>query len=371
MKIAYLSTFYPFRGGIAQFNAALYREFEKSNDIRAFNFSLQYPKLVFPGKTQLVQPGDKVDKIDSEQILNSVNPITYYKTASRINSYLPDILLTKFWMPYFAPSLGFVAGKMKPNVKKISVLDNVIPHELRYGDISFIKYFLNKNDGFIVMSESVKRDLIKIKPNAKYIIHNHPLYNHFGYKIQKREARAQLGLPGDKKIALCYGFIRDYKGIDLAIQAFSKLSKDYHLVIAGEVYGSFEKYDALLDDFKVRDRVSIFTRYISDDETSFFFSAADVCLLPYKSATQSGIVAIAYHFDLPVLATNVGGLSEMIKPFGAGLIIEAANPNSIAESIKEYFNYNPKDFIANIHRYKELATWSNLADSIIKFAKEV
>lgn len=371
MKIAYLSTFYPFRGGIAQFNAALYRRFEQQNDIRAYTFSLQYPGFLFPGKTQYVQPEDKADIVKSEKVLNTINPFSYLSTVSSIRKYSPDILLTKFWMPYFAPSLGYVSGKIGKQATTISILDNVIPHELRPGDMGFIKYFLNRNHGFVVMSDSVKNDLLKLKPDAKYVFHPHPLYDHFGKKIEHSEARKKLGIPLDKKVILCFGFIRDYKGIDLAISAISKLGPEYHLVIAGEVYGSFDKYHKLIDDLGAADKVSLFTRYISDEETSLFFSAADACLLPYKSATQSGIVAIAYHFDLPVIATNVGGLSEMIVPYGAGLMTEDVSSESIADAIKKYFNINRTEIIANIQNYKEKASWKSLADTIINFAGEL
>lgn len=371
MKIAYLSTFYPFRGGIAQFNAALFREFEKQHEIRAYTFSTQYPNLLFPGKTQFVQKGDNADIINSRRILNTVNPISYISTVDEIRNFSPEIMITKFWMPFFAPSLGYVSGKIKKNAKVISILDNVIPHELRFGDMNLIKYFLNKNNGFVVMSEAVKKDLLHINPNSKYLMHPHPLYDHFGVKLRHREARVELGLPVDKKILLCFGFIRDYKGIDLAISAISKLGDDYHLVIAGEVYGNFEKYEKIIDEYNVRKRVSLFTRYISDEETSFFFSAADACILPYKSATQSGIVAIAYHFDLPVIATNVGGLAEMITPYKAGLMAQKPDADSITDAVKKFFKLNRNEFIENIQKYKELASWERLADSIIKFAGEI
>jgi glycosyltransferase involved in cell wall biosynthesis len=291
--------------------------------------------------------------------------------ASKIREFAPEILLSKFWMPYFAPSLGYVSGKVGKQATTISILDNVIPHELRPGDMSFIKYFLNRNHGFVVMSDSVKNDLLKLKPDAKYVFHPHPLYDHFGKKIEQTEARKKLGIPIDKKIILCFGFIRDYKGIDLAISAISKLGPEYHLVIAGEVYGTFDKYNKLIDDLGVGDKVSLFTRYISDEETPLFFSAADACLLPYKSATQSGIVAIAYHFDLPVIATNVGGLSEMIVPWGCGLMTENVSAESIADTIKTYFKMNRTEIIANIQNYKEKASWKNLADTIINFAGEL
>ena len=371
MKIAYLSTFYPYRGGIAQFNASLYNQLSVNNDVKAYTFTLQYPRLLFPGTTQIVQKGDNALVIDSERVLNTIQPLSYISASRKIKADKPDILITKFWMPYFAPSLGYVTGKLKNRSRVISILDNVIPHELRYGDLSLIKYFLNRNDAFIVMSETVKRDLLKLKPDAKYVFHPHPLYGHFGDKIQKPEARSCLGLPQDKKIILCYGFIRDYKGIDLAISAVSRLGDDYHLVIAGEVYGSFDKYQSQIDELNTGSKISLFTRYISDDETPLFFSAADACLLPYKSATQSGIVAIAYHFDLPVIATNVGGLSEMIEPYRAGIMVDKPDSSEIAEGIKRFFNFNIDEFIANIQTYKLKASWKSLADTILNLAGEI
>jgi glycosyltransferase involved in cell wall biosynthesis len=371
MKIAYLSTFYPYRGGIAQFNAALFNSFIKQADVKAYTFSLQYPEILFPGKTQLVENSDNVIKINAERILNTINPITYILTASKINDFKPDVVLTKFWMPFFAPSLGYVCGKLGNNTKSISILDNVIPHELRIGDMALIKYFLNKNDAFITMSETVTNDLLKIKPNAKYLQFPHPLYNHFGKKYDKTLARETLGLPKDKKILLCFGFIRDYKGIDIAIEAINKLSDEYHLVIAGEVYGNFEKYQKLIDTYNLKDKISVFTKYISDDETPHFFSAADACLLPYKSATQSGIIAISYHFDLPVIATNVGGLAEMVEKFGAGMMIPNPDSDSISRTIQQYFSQNTEKFVNNILDYKNYATWDNLAKSIIEFVKSL
>ena len=371
MKIAYLSTFYPFRGGIAQFNAALYKQLKIDNDIRAYTFKVQYPEFLFPGKTQMVQENDNAEFIDSIPVLNTINPISYQFASKKISEFSPDLLLTKFWMPYFAPSLGYAASKMKGKCVRISILDNVIPHELRPGDIQLIKYFLNRNDGFIVMSEAVKNDLLRLKPNANFLFHRHPLYNHFGEKLSKSSARQELKLPQDKKIILCFGFIRDYKGIDLAIEAVSRLGDEHHLIIAGEVYGSFEKYEKQIKDLGVESKISLFTRYISDNETPLFFSAADVCLLPYKSATQSGIVAISYHFDLPVAATNVGGLSEMIEPFNSGIMIEKADAAHISGGLEKYFQSDIGEFVQNIHNYKSEASWHSLADNIIEFADKL
>ena len=354
MKIAYLSTFYPLRGGIAQFNAALYRELEKEHEIKAFTFSRQYPDLLFPGDTQYVSKDDNADKIPSEELLDTINPFSYISTASKIKKYSPDIIITKFWMPFFAPSLGWVLRSNKSKSKNICVLDNVIPHERRPGDIALTKFFLNQNHEFIAMSDTVENDLISLKPDAKFQRMPHPLYDHF--KTHEGDAKKELNLDPSKKYLLFFGFIRDYKGLDLLLESLSKLDDSYHLIIAGEVYGSFDKYDKMISDLNLSERIVKHVKYISDDEVPIYFSAADLCVLPYKSATQSGIVGISYNFDLPILATDVGSLAEMIEPYDTGIIVKNANSNEIAEGIKQYFSRDKSVFVDNISRYKEVAS---------------
>ena len=370
MRIAYLSTFYPFRGGIAQFNASLYRAFEKQHEIKAFTFTRQYPDFLFPGETQMVTEKDRADKILSERILDTLNPFTYSSAARKVKNFSPDILLMKYWMSYMAPSLGTVAKKVKKNSKVITILDNVIPHEKRFFDEAFTKYFLRQNYGFVVMSDAVKKDLLKLKPDAKYIFHPHPLYNHFGNKVDSSEAKRKLNIPEGKKIILFFGFIRDYKGLDLLIDAMSKLNNEHILVIAGEVYGSFEKYFQQIEKLGVKNKIVQHVRYINDDEVPLFFSAADVCVLPYKSATQSGITSIAYHFDLPLIATNVGGLQESIHHNKTGLIINSPYSNLIAEAIQKYFSQNFKSkFQEEIQKLKKELSWESLSNAIIEFSK--
>lgn len=364
MKIAYLSTFYPFRGGIAQFNANLYNELKKDNEIRAYNFITQYPNILFPGSTQLVQSGDLAEVIDAKAILSTINPITYFTAANEINKYGPDIIITKFWMPFFAPSLGTVYKLVNKRTKKVAILDNVIPHEKRPGDLQLIRYFLNNTDLFLVMSDAVKNDLLSIKPNAKYVEFVHPLYDHFGDKIDKIHARKKLNIPQNKKILLFFGFIRDYKGLDNLIEALSMLNEDYHLLICGEVYGSFDKYNELIGKHKLQDRIYLFNKYIADNEVAEYFCASDVCVLPYKSATQSGIVGISYHFDLPVIATDTGSLKSMIEPYNSGIMIEKSEPILIAESINKFFEMDKGQFIKNINKYKKEASWERLAKII-------
>jgi glycosyltransferase involved in cell wall biosynthesis len=365
MRIVYLSTFYPFRGGIAQFNAALYREFEKEHEITAVNFSRQYPEFLFPGETQYVQEGDNVDKIAAKPWLDSIFPFNWLKTGKRIRQQKPDMVLMKFWMPFFGPSLGTVCGKLKTS-KRIAILDNVIPHEKRFIDIPFTRYFLKRTDGYIVMSEKVRDDLLSLKPDAKYRFVKHPLYNHFGEAIDVKIAREKLGLDAEKKTILFFGFIREYKGLDLLIQAFEHLDDSFQLVIAGESYGSFDIYDQLIQKNRNVSRIHSFVRYISDAEVPLFFSAADTCILPYKSATQSGITSIAFHFELPMIATDVGGLKELIKHGDTGEIIDKVSVESISKGIEQFFiGDKALRYKENIQKEKSQMNWGFMAEQIV------
>ncbi|OQY29169.1 MAG: hypothetical protein B6244_04850 [Candidatus Cloacimonetes bacterium 4572_55] len=367
MKLAYLSTFYPYRGGIAQSNASLYRALEARVQVNAYTFTRQYPDLLFPGQTQYVRDADKPDPIPAERVLDSINPFTYFSSVRKIADEAPDVLVMRFWMPFFAPSLGTTANRLrKKGVKILSILDNVIPHEKRPGDTQLIRFFLNQNDGFIAMCQQVKKDLHRFRPDAQCVVKPHPLYDHFPNKISKEEARTRLNLPVDQKILLFFGFIRSYKGLDILIQAMAGLPNEYTLVIAGEAYGSFDKYERLIETHGVRDKVQIHARYIDDDTVQNYFNAADVCVLPYKSATQSGIVQIAYHFHTPVIVTDVGGLSEMVTDGQTGLVISSQDPEDVARAVERFFTMRKTTrFVENIADRRQEYSWSGFATTLL------
>jgi glycosyltransferase involved in cell wall biosynthesis len=374
MKIVFLSTFYPFRGGIAQFSAHLYREAEKKHEVEAVTFTRQYPKLLFPGKTQLVSSEDTADKIPSKRWLDSINPFTYISTARKIRQLQPDLIISRYWMSFFAPSFGWILGHQEKKTKRIAILDNVIPHERRFFDDAFNRYFLSKNDGFIVMSEQVQKDLLYYLPKAKHILIPHPIYNHFGEKVPKEKALSNLGLQDftTKKVLLFFGIIRDYKGLDLLLNALSYLDDTYILLVAGEVYGSFDKYETIIKEKKLNKKVKLFNRYIDDAEVTNFFSAADVCVLPYRSATQSGITNIAYHFEVPVISTNVGGLAETIHHGRTGLIADEVNEKALVKQIKNFYEvYNPTEFAQNINYSNKENSWENFVNKMFAFAEEL
>jgi glycosyltransferase involved in cell wall biosynthesis len=336
--------------------------------VQAFTFTTQYPKFLFPGDTQMITDNDNVPSIDSKRILSTVNPISYLKTVSEIRKFKPDVLIMKFWMSFFGPSLGFVSGQLGKDVKTIAMLDNVIPHEKRFFDTAFTKYFLKRVHAYICMSEKVQNDLLSIDPNVKVKLMPHPLYNHFGESIDKKNACNKLNIDPQKKTLLFFGFIRDYKGLDLLIDSFSNLDNSFQLIIAGESYGSFERYEKRIHQNSNRENIYPFVRYIPDSEVPLFFSAADVCILPYHSATQSGITGISYHFELPMIATNVGGLSEIIEHEQTGLIVSKPDQKLLSQTITTYFSDNRIElFKKNIKELKQKLSWENMAKDIIKF----
>jgi glycosyltransferase involved in cell wall biosynthesis len=371
VKIAFLSPFYPYRGGIAQFGDSLYLALSKTNDVQAYTFTRQYPDMLFPGKTQYVSDEDTNRHINAIRILDSVNPLSYYKTAKEIINFNPDLLIISYWMPFFAPSLGKITALVKKKgIKVIGLLHNVIAHENRFYDRAFTKYFFGKCDGFIILNRSSEKDLKSIVPNAKCLIRAHPLYDHYGTKIDWREARIKLGIIKDKKVVLYFGFIRNYKGLDLLIKAFGVLDESYELVIAGEAYGDFKSYENLIEECGITKRVKLHVHYIEEKEIPVFFSAADVCVLPYRSATQSGIIGMAYHFNMPVIATNVGGLAEMIEDEKTGLIIDSPSSIMMSAKIREFFDTREyRNYPANIEKYKQKHSWDGFANGIISFYK--
>ena len=372
MKIAILSCFYPFRGGISQFNANLLTELGKTHDVKAFNFKRQYPDFLFPGKTQYVTPDDEAVPIESEALLDTACPFTWGRTAKAIKAWGPDILVIRYWMPYFAPSLGYVARRMPKECKVIAILDNVVPHERHFFDAPLTKYFLSGTDACITLCEEVAKDLLSLKKDANYTVLSHPVYSHFGAKMDRAEAERMLGLEPGKKNILFFGLIREYKGLDILLEAFDRLGPDYQLIIAGEPYGSFEKYERQILSSPGQNRIHVFDHYVKDSEVSRYFSAADVAVLPYRSATQSGISSIAYHFEVPMIVTGVGGLKETIGDRGTGIVTSDGTPACIAEAIQRFFaDSSIRDAcIDNIKAEKYRLSWDRFCLNLTKFAEE-
>ncbi len=370
MRIALLSCFYPFRGGISQFNASLYLELGKSHTVKAFNFTRQYPEFLFPGKTQYVTKDDDAVPIESDALLDTANPFTYGRTYRAIRDWEPDLVIISYWMSYFAPSLGYIARRLKKRCKVISILHNVVPHEPRFFDAPLTRYFLSGCTGNVTLCDEVAEDLKRLSPKALNITLFHPIYGHFGEKMPREEAEKALGLKPGMRNLLFFGLIRDYKGLDILLDAFGKLDSGYQLIVAGEPYGSFVKYRNIIDRSPAKDRIRLFTRYIKDSEVKVFFSASDLAVLPYRSATQSGISAIAYHFEVPMVVTDVGGLRQSIGDCGTGLVAPKADADCVVREIRTYFSdANLKTLCVNsIRAEKDRLSWRTFSKRLLEFS---
>lgn len=369
MKIAILSCFYPYRGGISQFNACLYGELSKTHIVKAFNFKRQYPEFLFPGKTQYVTKDDEAVPVESVSLLDTANPFSYVSAYRQIRAWEPDVLIVRYWMSYFAPSLGYITRRMRKHCKVISILDNVVPHEQRFFDTPLTKYFLSGSDGSVTLCEAVSKDLLRLRPDAEFRVIQHPLYSHFGERIPREEASRKLGLDPKRKTILFFGLIRLYKGLDILLEAFEKLPEDYQLIIAGEPYGSFDRYQKIIDRIAKPERIHMSLKYIKDSEVSVFFSAADIAVLPYRSATQSGISSVAYHFEVPMIVTDVGGLKETVGDTGTGIVAPECTPQAIMHEIERYFAEPQlkQSFITNIRKEKERLSWKSFSEQLIDF----
>ena len=370
MRIALLSCFYPFRGGISQFNASLYLELGKSHTVKAFNFTRQYPEFLFPGKTQYVTKDDDAVPIESDALLDTANPFTYGRTYRAIRDWEPDLVIISSWLSYFAPSLGYIARRLRKRCKVISILHNVVPHEPRFFDAPLTRYFLSGCTGNVTLCDEVAEDLKRLSPKALNITLFHPIYGHFGEKMPREEAEKALGLKPGMRNLLFFGLIRDYKGLDILLDAFGKLDSGYQLIVAGEPYGSFVKYRNIIDRSPAKDRIRLFTRYIKDSEVKVFFSASDLAVLPYRSATQSGISAIAYHFEVPMVVTDVGGLRQSIGDCGTGLVAPKADADCVVREIRTYFSdANLKTLCVNsIKAEKDRLSWRTFSKRLLEFS---
>jgi len=365
-KVVFFSALPPYRGGISDFSELVVSAMEQLCDLKAFTFKKQYPNFLFPGKTQL-----SLNKLSKSypRIVSGFNPLSYFSAVRQIKKSSPTIFITNYWMTFFAPMNVFFSKSLKKDCLKIAIIHNLIPHEKRFFDTFFNRIFVKSYDGFIVLSESVKKDLLAIDPSAKHCLLKHPSYNQFGEKIARKEAAAALGLDPTKKILLFFGLIRNYKGLDLLLQAFSNLNNEFILLIAGEVYGDEITYTNLISKSKNKN-IHFVNQFIDEQDVKLYFSVADLCVLPYKSATQSGIQALANSFCLPVLISNVGGLAEDIVDEKNGFILNDINPLAIQNKIEEIFNENKLIQVEENLKIENLLlndTWTKFSDSLIQF----
>lgn len=368
-KVFIIGPAFPLRGGLASFDELFCEALNKEgHQCEIISYSLQYPNFLFPGSTQYHVNGTAPKNITIHTLINSVNPLSWFKTASFIKKQKPDFIIFRFWIPFMGPALGTIARLVKKqNIKVLAITDNVIPHEKRLGDKQLASYFIKGCDAFVTMSKAVMNDLEKFTNTShkKYLLH--PLYTAFGDKIPKQEARLKLNLKQDDRVILFFGLIRKYKGLDLLIEAFSLLKANPHnkLLIAGEFYEDKQPYFDLISKYKLEEQIILLNQYIPNDDVKYYFSAADIVALPYRSATQSGVTQVSFHFEVPTLVTNVGGLGEIIPHNVAGYVVEP-KPQVIASSLEDYFeNKKEQAFTEGMKQEKQKYEWSIFVNEII------
>ena len=371
-RIIIIGPGHPLRGGLATFNQRLAKEFiATGHECSICSFSLQYPSIFFPGKSQYTnEPAP--EGLGIRSMINSINPFNWIKVGNQLKNEKPDIIVVRFWIPLMGPALGTILRRVKKNghTKIICIADNVIPHEHRPGDRTFTRYFLKSCDAFITMSEKVMADLRLFQKDKPGKVVQHPLYDNFGSPVPKEEARNTIGLPKDEKIILFFGFIRHYKGLDILLQAMAdeRIRKaGIKLMIAGEFYEDKRQYFDLIDQLKIREQLILKTDFIPDSEVKNYLCAADGVIQPYRNATQSGVTPLAYHFERPMVVTNVGGLASLVPHEKVGLVAEPS-PQSIADAILRFYQLGEHYFIPHLRTEKQKYSWGNLVNAVLKLA---
>ncbi len=375
MKVIIIGPAHPLRGGgITTFNERLAKQFQdEGHDVSIYSFSLQYPGFLFPGKSQFTErPAPENIKIHTR--INSINPFNWLSVGNEIKKNEPAIVVVRYWLPFMGPCLGTILRIVKKNkhTKIICIADNIIPHEKRFGDKPFTRWFIKPVDAFITMSEKVMADL-RTFTSKKALLVPHPLYDNFGEKVNKEAARKNLELPpGPCKVILFFGFIRKYKGLDMLLDAMKLIANkpegaDIKLIIAGEFYEDRKIYDEQIKTLGIKDQLILHTDFIPDAAVKNYFCAADVVIQPYRNATQSGVTPLAYHFEKPMIVTNVGGLPAMVPDGKAGLVAEPTAA-SLAEKITAYFSKGEDYFIPTLLEEKKKFSWTKMLQSIFELA---
>lgn len=367
MKIIIIGPAHPYRGGIAKFNEVLAENFSRAgNDVLILNFTMQYPSFLFPGKTQYTDTA--APALNIRRVINSVNPFSWLGARRMLRREKPDLVVVRYWMPFFAPALGSIVRGAECPV--IALTDNIVPHEKHFYDTPCTKYFLGGVDGVIYMSSEVGRTLEHFNYKGVSAFSPHPLYDTYGESVPREEALEKLNLDPTKRYALFFGFIRDYKGLDLLLEAFNKLNnKDLRLIVAGEYYGNREKYESLI--CALGERVVVFDNYIPEEEVRLYFSAADIVVQPYKSATQSGVTQVAYHFNKPMIVTRVGGLPEIVPDGKVGYVV-GCDSTEIAAAIEDFYdNSRSEEFLEHILQEKKRFEWSAMVETFMDIFRKI
>lgn len=375
-QVVFLSPAHPLRGGIASSTERLAQELlQEGYAVRIFSFSLQYPGFLFPGKTQYTDDPPPAG-LQIDPLINSINPLNWIKVGRKVKAIAPDLVIVRYWLPFMGPALGTILriGGSSPNTKVIAITDNVIPHEHRPGDRLFTRYFLKAVDACVVMSRAVKNDIRQFSSDKPVAYIPHPTYDNYGPVVPRPEALLALGLPEGNRYLLFFGFIRGYKGLDLLLQALAVPAVrqlGVQLIVAGEFYEDPAPYQAIIREQQLEDLVILRNAYIPNEEVGLYFGAADLIVQPYKTATQSGISQLAFHFGKPMVVTKVGGLPEIVKHAEEGYVVEV-NPEAIAGAIVDFYQHHRQEAMeAAVRAGSTRFSWSEMAEGIAQLARSV
>ncbi|MBL4650429.1 MAG: glycosyltransferase [Aureispira sp.] len=369
-------TAHPLRGGLAEFNERIAREFIDAGDcVEMVTFSLQYPNFLFPGKTQYSDEAKPTD-LSIDVAMNSVNPFNWLAVGKKIRKMRPDLVICRFWLPFMGPCLGTILRQIKKNkhTKIVSIIDNIIPHEKRIGDKAFASYFVKPVDGFVVMSRSVETELQTFLTKEQKVAYiPHPIYDSYGEHWEKKAACTTLGLPSEQAYLLFFGFIRKYKGLDILLEAMSDpriRALGIKLIVAGEFYDNEAVYEELIEKHQLQDLLVLRTDYIAKDKVGAYFGVTDMVVQPYRTATQSGISQLAYHFEVPMLVTKVGGLPEVVEHDKVGYVVAPSNPTEVADGIVDFYQNNRRaEFKKGVQERKADFSWGSLLNGIKDLVK--
>lgn len=371
-KVVIIGPAHPLRGGLATFNQRLAREFMAQGDeCSIWSFSLQYPSFLFPGKTQYSdEPAPEGIAIHTE--INSINPFNWLRVGNRLRRMRPDLIIVRYWLPLMGPCLGTILRRVRKNghTRIVCIADNIIPHEKRPGDKPFTRYFVKSCHAFITMSEKVMADLRSFENKKPALLIRHPLYDNFGDPVSKDAARQHLSIDRVQKLVIFFGFIRKYKGLDLLLQAMADpriRQAGIRLLIAGEFYEDAQPYREQIGQSGISDLLIQHTDFIPDSEVRYYLCAADAVIQPYRNATQSGVTPLAYHFDKPMVVTNVGGLPDLVPHEKAGLVV-APDPTAIADGILRFYQLGEDYFIPHLRTEKLKYSWLNVVNAARQLA---
>lgn len=375
MNIVIVGPAYPLRGGIAHHTGLLSHALSARHTVELITFRRQFPSFLFPGTTQRESQGE-LFRVDARERLDSLNPFTWIGVAREIRRRNPDLVIFPYSLPFFAPCYGIIAGlvRWRRSTRTLFLCHNVLPHERHPGDTLLTRWAFAFADLFIVQSEEVQRDLLRIVPNAKVGLTHHPVYEMFGTSIGKDIARGQLGIT-ESRVILFFGYVRKYKGLGILLDAFhtlltSRQLNDILLLVVGEFYEDETAYRMQAEALGITSSVRFVARYVSQKEVTTFFSAADVVVLPYLSATQSGIMQIAYNFDKPVVASRVGGLAEVVLEGKTGFVVPPNDPTALADALRRLYTENHiEEFARNVQAEKKKYSWEAMVEAIERLCR--